>query len=159
MTPSPRDILETLLGDLGFHVLVEEQEYRGQALLQIRTREPARLIGRREEVLEAMQLLLDRILQARDPENPRVIVDVEHHRLMRDDDFLQRMSHLAGAVREHGRPVETAPLNSYDRRLLHDMLREDPLLESLSEATDARLKRVTIRLRTTVAGSMDDSDS
>jgi len=147
MNPTPRDILETLLGHLGFYVTVEDQENRGRPLLQIRTNDPSRLIGRRDEVLDALQLLLNRILQVRDPQSPRIVVDVEHHRVMRDDAFLIRMRHLAQAVRENGRPVETEPLNSYDRRLLHDMLRDDPELESKSQEIEEKLKRITIRRR------------
>jgi spoIIIJ-associated protein len=76
-----------------------------------------------------------------------VIVDVEHHRSMRDDTFLHRIQQLAGAVRENGRPIETEPLNSYDRRLVHNAFREDGELETVSQETDAKIKRITIRKR------------
>lgn len=147
MPSSPKEILDTLLGHLDFVAEIEEQERDGHPILQIRTNEPQRLIGRRDETLESLQFLVNRILQSRDKEAPRVIVDVEHHRSMRDDAFLHRIHQLASAVREHGRPIQTEPLNSYDRRLVHHAFREDPELVTESQQSDARIKRITIRKR------------
>lgn len=147
MNQTPREVLDTLLGHLGFVAEIEEQIRDGHLILQIRTNEPHRLIGRRDEILESLQFLTNRILLAQNREAPRVVVDVEHHRSMRDDSFLRRFLQLGDAVRENGRPVETEPLNSYDRRLVHNAFRDDPELESVSQQIEAKLKRITIRKR------------
>ena len=147
MNQTPRQILETILGYLGFVATVEEQDREGHLILQIRTREPERLIGRRESTLDSLQFLLNRILIARNHEAPRVVVDVEHHRSIRDDTFLHRIQQLANAAREHGRDIETEPLNSYDRRLVHNAYRDDPELVTESQQIDAKIKRITIRIR------------
>ena len=147
MNQTPREILETLLGHLGFFVTVEEEQRGGHPLLHIRTGSPEQLIGRRGEVLDSLQLLLNRMIQTANPEAPRVVVDVEHHRSMQEDSFLRRMGQLAGAVRSDGRPVETEPLNAYERRLVHDMLRDDADLEARSQQIEAKLKRIVIRRR------------
>ncbi|MCE9541971.1 MAG: hypothetical protein K8R38_00385 [Verrucomicrobia bacterium] len=104
MNQTPREVLDTILGHLGFLVEIEEQA-------------------------------------------PRIIVDVENHRSMRDDSFLHRIHQLADAVRSNGRPVETEPLNSYDRRLVHNAYREDAELETASPEGVDKIKRVTIRRR------------
>ena len=144
MNQTPREILDTLLGHLGFIGEIEEQVREGHLILQIRTNEPERLIGRRDETLESLQFLLNRILLAQNSTAPRVIVDVEHHRSMRDDAFLKRINLLAEAVRESGRPLMTEPLNSYDRRLVHNAYRED---SECSPAVDEKIKRITIKRR------------
>ena len=150
MNQSPKEVLETILGQLGFFVEIEEQLRDGHLILQIRTNEPSRLIGRREETLESLQFLLNRILFSQNRDAPRVVVDVEHHRTMRDDAFLHRIHQLAKAVRENGRPIETEPLNSYDRRLVHNAFRDDLDLISSSPEGDEKIKRVTIRKRNMV---------
>lgn len=147
MNQTPREILDTLLGHLGFPVVIEEHLRDGHLVLQIRTAEPKLLIGRRGETLESLQYLLNRILLAQNAGAPRVTVDIEHHREMQNDAFLTRIRQLADAVREHGRPVETEPLNSYERKLTHDLLRDDPELETQSQQIEAKLKRITIRQR------------
>ena len=147
MNQSPLEVLDTILGHLGFFVEIEEQNREGHLILQIRTSEPARLIGRRDETLESLQFLVNRILFSQNREAPRVIIDVEHHRSMRDDVFLHRIHQLASAVREHGRPIETEPLNSYDRRLVHHAFRDDPELMTLSPEGESKIKRITIKRR------------
>jgi spoIIIJ-associated protein len=147
MNQTPREILDTILGRLDFHTEIEESEHDGQIILQVRTADPRPLIGPRGETLESLQFLLNRLLVAQDTDAPRVIVDVEFHRAMRADAFLARIRHLADAVRESGRPVDTEPLNSYERRLVHDAYREDPELETQSQQIESKLKRITIRRR------------
>lgn len=144
MNPTPSEILGTLLGHLGFVVEVEEQNRNDHLILQVKTTEPEHLIGRRAETLESLQFLVNRILQSRDHGAPRIVVDVEHHRSLRDDSFLKRIHLLAEAVRSNGRTVETEPLNSYDRRLVHNAYREDAELETASPEGMDKIKRVSI---------------
>jgi len=147
MNQTPREVLDTILGHLDFHVEIEESERDGHVILQVRTADPRPLIGPRGETLESLQFLVNRLLVSQDHTAPRVIVDVEFHRAMREDAFLARIRHLADAVRENGKPVETEPLNSYERRLVHDTYRNDQELETVSQQIEAKLKRITIRRR------------
>ena len=147
MNQTPKEVLDSILGHLGFFVEIEGQLRDGHLILQIRTNDAQRLIGRRDETLESLQFLVNRILLAQNNTAPRVVVDVEHHRSMRDDAFLQRIRQLADAVRTNGRPIETEPLNSYDRRLVHNAFRDDAELASESQGIEAKLKRITIRKR------------
>jgi len=147
MNQTPKEVLETILGKLGFFVEIEKELREGHLILQIRTNDPQRLIGRRDETLESLQFLINRILLSQNNEAPRVVVDVEHHRSRRDAAFLQRIQQLADAVKIHGRPVETEPLNSYDRRLVHNAYRDDAELLTESQQLDAKIKRITIRRR------------
>jgi spoIIIJ-associated protein len=153
MNQTPREILDTILGHLGFITEIEESERDGHLILQVRTGDPRPLIGPRGETLESLQFLVNRLLLAQDKTAPRVIVDVEFHRAMREDAFLARIRHLAEAVRENGKSVETEPLNSYERRLVHDTYREDAELETVSQQVEAKLKRIRIRRRSPAAVS------
>src|SRR5205814_9773018 len=96
----PKELLDTMLGYLGFVVQIEEsQDEAGNLVLQIYTEESARLIGRDGETLEAIAFLLNRLLQARDKDAPKVVVDCEHYRSMREDRIVQRVRELAERVR------------------------------------------------------------
>lgn len=148
MNQTPTEVLDTILGYLGFVVEIVEQERDGNPVLQVLTHEPERLIGRRDEVIDDLQYLVNRVLAAQEPPGPRVIVDVEHHRAMRDDALIDKVRHLALAVRSTGRPIQTEPLNSYDRRIVHNAFKDDPEISTWSPPDDARVKRITLRLRT-----------
>jgi len=147
MNETPKEILDTILGYLGFAFEIQEQERDGHPVLQIYTSDAALLIGRHEQTLEDLQYLVNRLLLTAEADAPRVVVDVEHHRDMRDDALIQKAQHLAEAVRNGSRPLQTEPLNSYDRRIVHNAFKDDPLITTWSPPDDARVKRITIRLR------------
>jgi hypothetical protein len=55
---------------------------------------------------------LNRLLQAKDKDAPKVIVDCEHYRSMREDRIVQRVRELAERVRITGRSLQLEPMNS-----------------------------------------------
>lgn len=151
MTPPPlehaRQILDTLLGYLGFAVRIEEEEGPDGPTLQIFTEETDALVGERGEVLDDIQYLVNRILQRRDPSAPRVRVDVEFFRTMREDRMLEKVKELAERVRVTGQPAVLNPMNSYYRRLVHNLFVNDPLVMSESGPGQERFKRITLKRR------------
>jgi spoIIIJ-associated protein len=142
---TPKDLLDTILGYLGFVVQIEEtRNEAGNATLQIYTEESGRLIGRNGETLEAIQFLLNRLLQTRDKDAEKVIVDCEHYRSMREDRIVQRVRELAERVRVTGRSLQLEPMNSYERRLVHNAFKDDPDVATWSPSDSARIKQITL---------------
>jgi spoIIIJ-associated protein len=154
MTPleHSRKILDTMLGYLGFVVKIEEDDGPDGPTLQILTEEPDALIGRRGEVLDDIQYLVNRILQRREPKAPRIRVDVEYFRTMREDSMLEKVKQQAERVRATGHAIALNPMNSYYRRLVHNLFVEDPDIISESAKGDGRFKRITLRKRGAAAG-------
>ncbi len=147
MNPSPLETLDTLLGYLGFAFRVEEQNRDGNIVLQVYTSDAEILLGHHGQTLEDLQYLVNRLVLAKDPKAPRIVVDVEHHRAMRDDAMVASMRQLAEGVRHSGRAVQTELLNSYDRRLVHNAFKDDPEVMTWSPQEDARTKRITLKPR------------
>ena len=144
-----KEILDTMLGHLDFVAEIQEVETENGVQLQVFTAQGEALIGPNGETLEDLQFLLNRILQSADRNAPRVQVDISHWRAMRDDKLRQRIRQIAETVRLTGRPVKLEPMNSYDRRIVHNTLKDDPELMSFSPTDDARIKRITIQRRAT----------
>jgi spoIIIJ-associated protein len=142
-----KEILDTMLGYLGFVAEIQEVETENGRQLQVFTAESDALIGHEGETLEDLQFLLNRILQANDRNAPRVQVDIAHWRAMRDDRLRQRIRQVADTVRISGRPVKLEPMNSYDRRIVHNALKDNPDVMSFSPNDAARIKRITIQRR------------
>ncbi len=147
MTASPKEKLELMLGYLGFIVEIQEQPSNQGQTLQIYTAESERLIGRNGEILEDLQYLLNRVIQKDQRDADRIVVDVEHHRAMRNDDLIARARLVAEQVQVTGVPQQLDPMNSYDRRLIHNAFQDDPQVMTWSPKDDARLKRITIKPR------------
>lgn len=148
MSENVRQLLDTMLGFLDFNCEIQESLHEdGTVALQVYTPEKERLIGRNGEILEDIQFLLNRLLQAKDKDAPRVQVDVEHYRQMRDDALVGRVRQIAELVRKGGRSYQLEPMNAYDRRIVHNAFKDDPELMTWSPAESARLKRITIKRR------------
>lgn len=146
-----RETLELMLGHLGLVFEVEEMEPAGRHVLNIHSREAGRLIGRDGQVLEDLQYLLNRILNRSDESAANVTVDVEGYRQKEKQDFLGRIRDLADQVRRTGHPLVLAPMNSFDRRLVHQAFAEDPEIATHSEESTARLKQITLALKSSAA--------
>jgi spoIIIJ-associated protein len=145
---TPKELLDTILGYLGFVVQIDEtQGEAGNPVLQIYMEESHTLIGRDGETLEALQFLLNRLIQTKDRDAPKVTVDCEHYRSMRDDRIVQRVRALAERVRISGRSLQLEPMNSYERRIVHNAFKDDPDVATWSPSDSARIKQITLLRR------------
>jgi spoIIIJ-associated protein len=142
---TPKELLDTMLGYLGFVVEIDEQQSdSGNLTLQIYTEEHQRVIGRDGETLDAIQYLLNRLVQAKDRDAQKVVVDCEHFRSMREDKIVQRVRELAERVRVSGRSLQLEPMNSYERRIVHNAFKDDPDVATWSPNDSARIKQITL---------------
>jgi spoIIIJ-associated protein len=143
-----KELLDTMLGYLGFVVEIEEtQSESGNPTLQIYTEEADRLIGREGETLDAVQFLLNRLVQAKDAAAPKWVVDCEMYRSMREDKIVHHVRQLAERVRLSGRPLQLEPMNSYERRIVHEAFKDDPEVATWSPSDSARIKQITLLRR------------
>ena len=147
MSSTAKDILDTMLGYLGFVCEIDEESREGFLLLQVHTPEKERLIGRHGEILDDVQFLLNRIVQTRHPDQPRVQIDIEYYREMREDAIVLRARQIADLVKKTGRPFHLDPMNSYDRRIIHNAFKDDPDIITWSPPDEARMKRITLKKR------------
>ena len=147
MRLNPRETLDTMLGLLGFVCEIKEFQHEHGLTLQVYTADKDRLIGRNGALLDDLQLLLNRVLQAKDKQAPKVQVDIEHWREMKDDNLAHRVRQIAEIVRQTGRPYHLEPMNAYERRIVHNAFKDDPDVATWSPPDDARLKRITLRKR------------
>ena len=145
---TPKELLDTMLGYLGFVAEIDETRSEGgNTTLQIYTEESKRLIGRDGETLEAIQFLLNRLIQAKERDAEKVIVDCEHYRSMREDKIVHRVRELAERVRISGRSLQLEPMNSYERRIVHNAFKDDPDVATWSPNDSARIKQITLLKR------------
>src|SRR6202045_1402317 len=145
---TPKELLDTILGYLGFVVQIEEsQNEAGNLVLQIYTEESRRLIGRDGETLEALQFLLNRLLQTKDKDAPKVVVDFEMYRAMRQDRIVERLHPAAERGRAPARSLQLEPMNAYERRIVHNAFKDDPDIATWSPSDSARIKQITLLKR------------
>jgi len=141
MPAEPKVTLEQLLQHLGFEVTVEEHQMDDGLLLDVKTSDSGRLIGRQGQTLSDLQYLVNRLLFQQDPSSPKATVDVGGYRAQARDALIKKAMDAADKVRRWGDVVELEPLNAFDRRIIHNALKDDPAVETHSvevEGTDKK---------------------
>ena len=145
---SAQTILENFLRLLEFEdARVEASVQDGQIFFQVVTADSGRIIGRASQTLDAIQFLLNRLLSRQYEDSPYCVVDAEHYRERRREKLLADAQAALERVRQTGQPWRMPPLNSMERRIIHQALKDCPDIHTQSEDEDADgRKRVVISL-------------
>jgi spoIIIJ-associated protein len=141
MPAQPKETLEKILNLLGFESTVEEVKMDDGVLLDVKTEDAGRLIGRQGQTLADLQYVTNRMLFQQDPAAPKAMVDVGGYRAQARDALVKRAQEAAEKVRRWGDAVELEPMNAFDRRVVHQTLKDDPDVETHSvevEGTDKK---------------------
>ena len=144
MPAEPKATLEKLLQLLGFPVAVEEHRMEDGVLLDVKTDDSGRLIGRQGQTLADLQYITNRLLFQQDPSSPKVMVDVSGYRAQARDALVKKAKEAAEKVRRWGDVVELEPLNAFDRRIIHQALKDDPGIETHSVEVEGTEKKVIL---------------
>ena len=137
-TQDTKALLESILNNLGFdNVTIEEKEKDGSKVLDLQAPDDSgRLIGRKGQTLFDLQYILNRLLFQNDENSEKVQIDVEGYRFDEQDKLAEKAKEAAEQVRRWGDIVELEPMNSYDRRIIHNALKDDPDIETQSVEVD-----------------------
>ena len=142
-----REILEIMLRHLGYTAEVAidaECEVPGLQVTVADAKAAIALTGKKGERLDDIQHLVNKLLHQKLPDAPRVRVDVNHFRGQKDDDFLNDIRRLADKVRATRQPITLDPMNSYQRRLVHNLFKDDRGIKTFSPEDDSRMKCITL---------------
>ncbi len=144
MPAEPKHTLEKILNLLGFSVEVEEHQMEDGILLDVKTDDSGRLIGRQGQTLADLQYITNRLLFQQDPSVPKAMVDVGGYRAQAREALVKKAKEAAEKVRRWGDVVELEPLNAFDRRIIHQALKDDPNIETHSVEVEGTEKKAIL---------------
>ena len=100
-----------------------DQREEGRLTLDIVADDPAIVIGKHGATLESLQLISNiHAGRINDGEPVRIILDTEDYRYRREQSLVRMATRVANEVRRTGRARLLAPLNPFERRLIHSAL-------------------------------------
>ncbi len=121
-------LLEGMLDRMGIDASVEGEEANDKLLLKIECEveeQTQRIIGRRGQVVDAFQHLLNKMLcRDREERGKPVIVDAGGYRERHVERLQGLAERSAEKARETGEAVDLNPMSAYDRRIVHMRLAE-----------------------------------
>ena len=144
MSAQPKATLEKLLELLGFTATVQEHKLEDGYLLDVQTDDSGRLIGRQGQTLADLQYITNRLLFQQDQSCPKIMVDVSGYRAQARDALVKKAKDAADKVRRWGDVVELEPLSAFDRRIVHNAIKDDPDIETHSVEVEGSDKKVIL---------------
>jgi len=144
MPADPKETLRKILEFLGFESAVEEHQMEDGILLDVKTDDSGRLIGRQGQTLSDLQYITNRMLFQQDPSVPKVMVDVGGYRAQAREALVKKAMDAAEKVRRWGDVVELEPLSAFDRRIIHQALKNDPSIETHSVEVEGTEKKAIL---------------
>src|ERR1051325_403524 len=144
MPANAKTTLEELLKHLGFEAVVEEHRLEDGLLLEVKTEDSGRLIGRQGQTPSDLQYLVNRLLFQQDQGTPKVTVDISGYRAQAREALVRKAKQAAEKVRRWGDVVELEPLTAFDRRIVHQALKDDPSVETHSVEVEGTEKKAIL---------------
>lgn len=119
------------------HITIDEYDGDdGELIIDASGGDLAVLIGRHGRTLDALQQVVSSFMSSRLKFHYPIVVDIEGYKGRRKDKLVN-LAHSAAsrAKKQHG-SVSLAPMNAYDRRLVHLALVDDEEVTTHSEGED-----------------------
>ncbi len=144
MAADPKAITEEFLRLLGFNATIEEHHLDEGLLLDVSCEDAGRLIGRQGQTLSELQYLINRMIFQRDHNLPKITLDVSGYRAEARESLVKKAKEAADKVRRWGDIVELEPMNAFDRRIVHNSLKDDPQVETHSVEVEGTTKKAIL---------------
>ena len=134
------DYLEGLLDIADLDGDIEIAIENDRAHLTVEGGELAHLVGRDGEVLDALQELTRLAVQTSTGERSRLMLDLDGFRADKKSTLTKLAEDTADEVKSSGQPIKLAPMNAFERKIVHDTIQRLGLKsESEGEDPDRRV--------------------
>jgi spoIIIJ-associated protein len=127
-----RQVLQEIIGMMQMSAGVDVRTEGDHIVLDLTGDSSGMLIGRRGQMLDALEYVINRIV-ARDEASPtRIVLDSANYRARRREALEVLARRMGEQAKRKRRPVTLNPMSPRDRRIVHLVLQEDPSLTTKS---------------------------
>ena len=123
--------------------VIEAETDKDRLTLKISGGNAGILIGRKGQTLDAMQFLVDKIINRQSDARVRVKVDIEGYMETRKTNLRQLAFKMAEKAKKTGRPATINQMSAQDRRIVHLALKDDNQVRTQSMG-DGYYRRLVI---------------
>lgn len=127
-----KEIIQAFSNDLMIHVEREDNH----VTFNLSGDKIAMIIGKRGQTLNAIQHLIQVMLNRHSTEFYRIVVDAEGYRERRAETLKQLANRLADKATKIRKNVTLEPMPSFERKVIHSVLQDNPNVETHSDGSD-----------------------
>ena len=141
-----KNFLKVMFIAMGLIVNVETKLKDRQLEIKISGDDMGMIIGKRRQTLDAVQYLVNLVVNKGTAPYISVTLDTENYRERRKETLETLAFNLAKKVKHTGKNVVLEPMNPYERRIIHSALQNDRYVTTYSEG-DEPYRNVVITLK------------
>ncbi len=130
------EFVDGLLEILGVKAVSELKSDGDKIEIEIQTTNSHAVIGRRGEILDAIQCVAGAVANIGRDDYRKVVVDCENYREHREQTLKALADKLAKKAVERGRKVTLEPMNPYERRIIHSALADNTEVKTVSDGKE-----------------------
>ncbi|MBD5632532.1 MAG: protein jag [Clostridia bacterium] len=130
------DFIDNLLAILGIKAVSEVVSEDEAINIDIKTTASSRVIGKRGDVLDAIQCMAGAYANIGSESYKKVVVDCENYRAQREQTLKELALKLAAKAVESGRKMSLEPMTPYERRIIHSVLMDNADVKTVSEGKE-----------------------
>ncbi len=94
------------------------------------------IIGKHGQTLDAIQHLLNIVVNRGQERKVHIRIDSENYRKKRNETIESLAKNIANTVRKTKKDKELSPMSAYERRIIHSVLQKEKNIETISVGSD-----------------------
>jgi spoIIIJ-associated protein len=127
-----REFLQKIIEILSVDVLVADAQDQNQRHIMIQGKDSGFLIGKKGQTLEAIQYLVDKVVNKQCGKGVQVFIDVEGYIESRKAELHELANRLADKAQKTGKPSTISRMNAQERRIVHLALKTNKAVRTQS---------------------------
>ncbi len=146
VSSTPEVVLHEILSHMGLDAQIESRIVNGSVHLTVSSDNPGILIGKHGQTLNAVEYLLNCILNRSSLVKKKVFVDAEGYRERREQMLADLAYRAAAKVKQTHQEIVLDPMPPRDRRIIHVTLQSDEQIRTYSRG-EGMMRRVAVTTR------------
>lgn len=129
-----RELLTGLLDRMEIDGKIQDiKEGESKVYVELESESSGLIIGKKGKTLEALQFMINLMVNNTTGSEKKIILDIESYREKREKALRKMSKDLAHKVIRSGKPLILEPMNPFERRLIHLTLQNDRRVTTKSE--------------------------
>jgi spoIIIJ-associated protein len=136
--------LENILEKMDLNPKIEVVETSDYITFNLSGKDLGVLIGRRGDTLDALQFLINMVVNKNGLQRKKIILDVENYRSRRKETLINLANRLADKAKRTGKKIVLEPMSPHERRIIHVALQDNKFISTYSEGEEPFRKVIIV---------------
>jgi len=138
-----KDVLQKIIDSITEDAKIAIDERPNKTIFNVVGGNSALLIGKRGKTLEAIQIIVEKVINKKNEKRSRTLVDIEGYMEKRNSYLKSLAKRLADKCKRFGKPMSLEEMNAHDRRIIHITLKSDKEVGTRSKG-EGILRKIVI---------------